>query len=301
MAAQAIRSLLLVPVLVEGACWGFIGFDDCVEDRQWSEGEIDALKAAASGLGAAILRQRVDDALRRLQAFNEELLLNMAEGIVVDDADGRIIFANPVAIRTLGYPQEELLGLHWSDYIPFDQQDKVRQANVRRARGELDVYEIDVQRKGGERLPVLEAEAHASSGGSRWARWRSSPISASASKPRKPWRSAPRADRALRDLARHHDAARGVGSAGADRRGATSLVGVPLGGLYLMRPDGQSLEMVVALGLEGVRGKVLQLGEGLSGRVALTGEPMMVADYATWECPRRSTKVCRCSECWRYR
>ena len=64
---------------------------------------------------------------------------------------------------------------------------------------------------------------------------------------------------------------------------ATSLVGVPLGGLYLMRPDGQSLEMVVALGLEGVRGKVLQLGEGLSGRVALTGEPMMVADYAAWE------------------
>ena len=41
--------------------------------------------------------------------------------------------------------------------------------------------------------------------------------------------------------------------------------------------------MVVAKGVEGVLGKVLQLGEGLSGRVAQTGEPMMVADYATWD------------------
>jgi PAS domain S-box-containing protein len=284
MSAQAIRSLLLVPIFVEGVCWGFIGFDDCVEDRQWSEGEIDALKAAASGLGAAIMRQSVDDALHRLQAFNEGLLLNMIEGIVVDDAEGRIIFANPAAIRMLGYSQEELLGLHWSDYIPPDQHERVIQANARRARGESDAYEIEVLRRDGQRLPVLV------SGSPRFDRGDFAGTLAAFTDISQRKQS----ERALAQRAEELTALYETSLDITTQREvsdllelivarAAKLVGVPLGGLYLMRPDGESLEMVLAQGLEGVRGKVLRLGEGLSGRAAQTGEPMMVGDYAAWE------------------
>ncbi len=281
---EAIRSLLLVPIFVEGACWGFIGFDDCVEGRLWSEGEIDALKAAASGLGAAILRQRVDASLHRLRAFNEELLLNMAEGIVVDDAEGRVIYANPAAIRMLGYAQEELLGLHWSDYIPADQHDKVRAAITRRGRGESDTYEIDIMRKGGVRFPVLVGGVPRFDGNA----FAGTMAVFSDIGDRK------LAEETLAQRARELTALYEISLEIAGQREvsdllqlivarATDLMGAPFGGLYLMRPDGQSLEMVVALGLEGIRGKVLQLGEGLSGRVAVSGEPMMVADYARWE------------------
>ena len=281
---QQIRSLLLVPIFVEGACWGFIGFDDCLEARHWTEGEIDALRAAASSLGAAIMRQRVDDALRRLQAFNEELLLSMAEGIVVDDADGRIIFVNPSAIRMMGYPQEELLGLHWSEYIPPDQHDRVIDANRRRARGQSDTYEIDLVRKGGGRLPVMV------SGIPRFERGGFAGTMAVftdiAERKQGEQALAQRASElaALYETSLDITAQREVSDLlEMVIARATKLVGVPLGGLYLMRPDGHSLEMVFSLGIEGVRGKVLQLGEGLSGRVALSGEPMMVADYAAWE------------------
>jgi PAS domain S-box-containing protein len=281
---QQIRSLLLVPIFVEGACWGFIGFDDCLEPRHWTEGEIDALRAAASSLGAAIMRQRVDDALRRLQTFNEELLLSMAEGIVVDDADGRIIFANPSAIRMMGYPQEELLGLHWSEYIPPEQHDKVVEANRRRARGQSDTYEIELVRKGGARFPVLV------SGIPRFERGGFAGTMAVftdiAERKQGERALAQRASElaALYETSLDVTAQRDVSDLlELIIARATKLVGVPLGGLYLMRPDGHSLEMVFSLGIEGVRGKVLQLGEGLSGRVALSGEPMMVADYAAWE------------------
>ena len=121
----------------------------------WSEGEIDALRAAASSLGAAIQRQQVDDALLRLQAFNEDLLLKMTEGIVVDDAEGRVIFANPSAIQALGYSHDELMGLHWSTYIPADQRSRVREANRHHMGGQADTYEIELMRKDGKRLPVL--------------------------------------------------------------------------------------------------------------------------------------------------
>ncbi len=65
-----IRSMVLMPIFVEEEWWGFIGFDDCFAERDWTRAEIDALKAAASTLGAAIRRQRTEESLRRL---NEEL------------------------------------------------------------------------------------------------------------------------------------------------------------------------------------------------------------------------------------
>jgi len=70
---------------------------------------------------------------------------------------------------------------------------------------------------------------------------------------------------------------------------ATGLLGARMGGLYLLRPDGQTLELVVAHNLPGnFVGTVLRLGEGLSGRVAQTGQPMMIEDYRHWEARARA-------------
>ena len=67
-------------------------------------------------------------------------------------------------------------------------------------------------------------------------------------------------------------------------RRAAELLGVRMGGLYLIRPDGQALEAVVGHNMPGGHvGARLRLGEGLSGRVAQTGKPMMVDDYHHWE------------------
>jgi PAS domain S-box-containing protein len=65
---------------------------------------------------------------------------------------------------------------------------------------------------------------------------------------------------------------------------AARLLGAPMGGLYMMNPDGKSLQLVVSYNLPGDHtGTILQLGEGLSGRAAESGETEMVADYMNWE------------------
>jgi PAS domain S-box-containing protein len=65
---------------------------------------------------------------------------------------------------------------------------------------------------------------------------------------------------------------------------AAHLLNAPMGGLYLMEPDGETLSLVVPYSLpDRYVGVTLRLGEGLSGRIALTGEPMMVSDYEAWE------------------
>jgi signal transduction histidine kinase len=53
-------SLLVTPIFSGKEWYGFIGFDDCQNERQWSAVEIDALKAAANILGHAIVRQKAE-------------------------------------------------------------------------------------------------------------------------------------------------------------------------------------------------------------------------------------------------
>jgi PAS domain S-box-containing protein len=67
-------------------------------------------------------------------------------------------------------------------------------------------------------------------------------------------------------------------------RQATELLGGEMGGLYLMEPDRTGLRLVLGYKLPpGIVGTRLALGEGASGRVAQTGEPLIVEDYRNWE------------------
>jgi PAS domain S-box-containing protein len=74
--AQDIVSVLVVPIMVDGTLWGFIGFDDCREERTWSEGEISILLVTAGSMGGALYRQRYEAQLqasnRALQAAKEQ-------------------------------------------------------------------------------------------------------------------------------------------------------------------------------------------------------------------------------------
>lgn len=69
LAAQDILSIVVVPIIVGGQWWGFIGFDDCQTERQWDQAEIEALEVAANTLGAAIQRQQTEQALRQRERF----------------------------------------------------------------------------------------------------------------------------------------------------------------------------------------------------------------------------------------
>lgn len=69
---QGIRSLIVIPIFVVGEWWGFLGLDDFVQDRIWSDAEKDSLRAAVDMLGATIARQRVQAALLEAKATLEQ-------------------------------------------------------------------------------------------------------------------------------------------------------------------------------------------------------------------------------------
>lgn len=65
--------MLIVPIMVQGECWGHIGFDNCEASRLYDEAEIAILRIAADSLAAAIERQAKDDELRKSKALYRSL------------------------------------------------------------------------------------------------------------------------------------------------------------------------------------------------------------------------------------
>ena len=85
LAAQDVRSVMIMPIFIGAAWWGFIGFDMCVTEREWLDVEIEALETAANALGAAIERQRADHELETRANFLAVLNDITRAGIAVVD------------------------------------------------------------------------------------------------------------------------------------------------------------------------------------------------------------------------
>lgn len=101
---------------------------------------------------------RLDQAWRELQTlkeFNESIVQNMMEGIVLDDTSGNFIFVNRAAAELFGYTPEEMMGRHWTNFFPPEQLTIIQDANQRRQAGRSDRYEVDIHHRDGTRRTVL--------------------------------------------------------------------------------------------------------------------------------------------------
>ena len=70
LSAGGVCSLVAVPIFAGSSWWGFVGFDDCAEARDWPASAVEVLRTAAGTLGAAILRRRAE--AERLQLVSEQ-------------------------------------------------------------------------------------------------------------------------------------------------------------------------------------------------------------------------------------
>ena len=121
---QGIFSILIVPIFVEGKWWGFIGFDECFEEREWSTAEVGALGAAAGTLGAAIRRRRIEEELRQSEERYRAVIEQATDGIYLLDAGTkRLLEANPSFQRMLGYAAGELRGTEVYDFVAHPREN----------------------------------------------------------------------------------------------------------------------------------------------------------------------------------
>ncbi len=285
---EGIRSILLVPVFFGPRWWGLIGFDECTRERNWAAAEIEALRAAASMLGAVIAREHAALALQSSEDRYRRLAENAPDVIFRYRLvpDGAFEYVSPAITSLMGYTPSDL----------YDDPD-----------GLLKLVHPE------DRPRLLRALAgQVSAAGALQIRW-------THRDGRQVWieqLTSPIVDDqgrmvALEGIAR--DVTRRVEAETAERRRAEQLaglyqtsleisaevglepllnsiveraarlVGTSMGSLFLVTADGNELLQVVDFGRsEEFLGARLRLGEGVSGRAAASGEPVMVENHRLW-------------------
>lgn len=69
-----IKAMLEMRIVVDGKQWGTIGFDDMVNEREWTAIEVDVIRVASNVLGAAIKRQLDEAVLQQELAGRKQLI-----------------------------------------------------------------------------------------------------------------------------------------------------------------------------------------------------------------------------------
>ncbi|UEM04910.1 EAL domain-containing protein [Skermanella rosea] len=157
---QRILSFVSVPILVAGAWWGHLGFDDCESERVWSELELDVLRTAAALIAGAVERSRAAGVLRTSEALKSAMLDTALDCVITIDDGGRVVEFNRAAERTFGWRREAVIGLSLADVIVPPEMRGPHQAGIGRylASGETRVLgsrmEVEGMRSDGSRMPL---------------------------------------------------------------------------------------------------------------------------------------------------
>jgi PAS domain S-box-containing protein len=92
--------------------------------------------------------------LLSLKEFNERIVQNAEEGIIVCDQAGIIEFVNPALAGMLGLDKDEMLGRSWFDFVPEELREKAREADAKRVEGHSERYRLELLHKSGSPVPV---------------------------------------------------------------------------------------------------------------------------------------------------
>lgn len=106
---QNIKSILVIPLYVSGKFWGFVGFDDCTEERVWTRIEHSLLESFAVSTAQAIeqhiKRNELISSQSRLLAFLDA----QPDMMFILDKEGRIIDYQGETKDNLYVPVEDFI------------------------------------------------------------------------------------------------------------------------------------------------------------------------------------------------
>jgi PAS domain S-box-containing protein len=153
MESQKIVSLLLVPIFVKNNFWGFIGFDDCENEREWSESEITALSITGNTIGNAIARHSIEVELRESEKKYRTIFENVQDIFYRADNKGIVTEISPSIERYSGFKPEEMIGKMVTDFYA-DPSERMKLLQLLQEQDEVSDFEITLNKKGGGVLHV---------------------------------------------------------------------------------------------------------------------------------------------------
>ncbi|MEZ5446881.1 MAG: PAS domain S-box protein [Gammaproteobacteria bacterium] len=154
-----IRAILAIPIAVGERLRYCLGLGSSRENIVWPEEYVPRLRMLGDALVNALLRTRSDEALRTSEERFRRVVESAPNGVMMVDADGRIVLANPQLERMFGYGHGELLGSHVETLVPLRDRERhlayrreyLADAEIRQMGSGRELYGL---RKDGGEIPV---------------------------------------------------------------------------------------------------------------------------------------------------
>ncbi|MEA5451939.1 ATP-binding protein [Leptolyngbya sp. CCNP1308] len=125
---QNILSLVVVPIMIQEECWGFMGYDDCQNGHYWTRSEVAVLEAIAHSFGGAISRNNAEE---NLKEANEVLIRQTKELLKAQDEANQANRAKSMFLANMSHelrtPLNGILG-----YTQILQRTSVPESNEAR-------------------------------------------------------------------------------------------------------------------------------------------------------------------------
>lgn len=115
------ETFLGIAVGVEGGTGRAIGFaSQRPRAMEFTEEEMDFLRLMGLRIGRELELRVVANALEQRDERCRSVVEIASDIIYTTDSTGRFTYVNPVAVETMGFPEEELIGMHYLDLVRID-------------------------------------------------------------------------------------------------------------------------------------------------------------------------------------
>ncbi|MBE9156023.1 EAL domain-containing protein [Nodosilinea sp. LEGE 06152] len=159
-APSYVKSLLLLPLVIQNQLRGVMGFSNCTTPRPWSDAEVDLLRVVTADLALALERRQTELSLMRAETKYRSIFENAVEGMFQSTPQGQYLTVNPMLARLYGYhsPQDltqNLTDINQQLYVqPGRRQEFI---DLIWANGSVLGFESEVYRKDGAVIWISES------------------------------------------------------------------------------------------------------------------------------------------------
>jgi len=100
---QGIKSILVLPLMSNGINYGFVGFDDCLQHKEWNKNEVELLISLSQIISSTTRRFRAEEAINLSQQTMRTVLDNINANIIVTDFNTyELMFVNKSVKNYIG-------------------------------------------------------------------------------------------------------------------------------------------------------------------------------------------------------